>query len=120
MEKLALLYLRNRAAILSAGVLGTLALVGVAWWQVLNAPPPPQEFPLWVMPENNAHDYYVRAGSQIAHTGHGAVTDERRNEPTAPLSARAALLADNARALDTLHQGFQHPCSVSPIRSVRD
>jgi type II secretory pathway pseudopilin PulG len=106
------------------GLVLPLALCLWFWLRALNQTPT-VSIPTPTMPTPNARDYYIAASN--------AVLDERKIEvaripgnaagrpsdsPTPPsLADKEKLVAENAGAVQLLHQGFQYPYQEPPSRS---
>jgi len=96
------------------------------WLRAANTLPAPLPLP-HPMPTVNARDYYIAAADTLLENNKIGYADRPWGpgiHPATPdqhfysLAAKEKLVAENARALSLLHQGFQFPYQDPPVRSL--
>lgn len=116
----------DRLLFVVTAVLAALGLGGFFWLRAANtlpaSLPPPHP-----MPAVNARDYYIAAADTLLDNNKISYADRPWGPGIQPatsdqhfysLAAKEKLVAENARALPLLHQGFGFPYQEPPVRSL--
>ena len=109
---------KGRPAVVSCGVIGLAGLVLVGMWWTAAMKTPKVDIPKPVVPNPNAFDFYVKAGTAI--TGDTQIGNAIGSKPTLvlTLAQKEALVQQNLGAINTLHQGFAYPYVDPSGRSI--
>jgi hypothetical protein len=102
---------------MSLGIIGLMTTGLLALWWTAAMKTAPLAIPNPVLPNPNAFDFYVAAGSAI--TNDNQVGNAASTKPPTPfsLAQKEALVQQNAGVITTLHQGFAYPYLNPPCRS---
>ena len=117
----------DKFLMLLLGLVLPLCLSGFFWLRALDRNPT-ASIPTPAMPSPNARDYYIAATAALVDSGKVDNANGRWNPATKPVgdnhfyspADKQKLVAENAKAIKTLHEGFRYSYQELPYRSYSD